>query len=162
MKEIKLINGKFTQVDDEDFEYLNQWRWSCKNKGTELYAQARIGTKVIAMHRVIMKCSIGDGKIIDHKDMNGLNNQKSNLRFATKAQNNANKKCQSNKVGGVVYLGVYRHITKNIRKPDAVFYTARIRTKHLGSFKTQLDAAKAYNEAAKKYHGEFARLNPTE
>lgn len=158
MKLIKLTQGKFAQVDDEDFEQLNKLRWTLNTVNVDgcikLYAKRndRIGGKQrqITMHRLIMGCIIGDGKMIDHKDGDGLNNQKHNLRFCTPAQNQQNKACKS--ISG--YLGVYKNGKawySKIRANGNVVY--------LGYFKDKESAAIAYNKAAILYYGEHSRLN---
>lgn len=168
MKEIQLTKGNVALIDDEDFELVSKYNWFSHKE----YAARTVrvnGEKItILMHRFIMGCVKGDGKMLDHKDGNGLNNQRSNLRFCTSSENQKNKKAW----GSSKYLGVSRH-TKNFKKYKksiAAFkdysYTnwkATIsingRPKHIGGFTNEIDAAKAYNEAALKYHGEFARLN---
>lgn len=105
--------------------------------------------KTIRMHQLII-----DGKPIDHKDGNGLNNQKSNLRKSTCQQNNFNVGLTSrNKTG---YKGVYK-----ATRYQGYIATIRFSGKliHGGSFKTAEEAALKYNELAKIYHGEFAWLN---
>lgn len=162
MKEIELTKGFFAQVDDEDFEQLNQFNWHARldiTKSNNCYAQRRDYSKqlkkpkMIKMHRVIM--GVTDPKIqIDHIDGNGLNNQKSNLRIASNAQNSYNSKKYKNSLSP--FKGVYFH--KATRKWSArlAFNKKRI---YLGEFETELEAARAYNVAAKQYFGEFARIN---
>ncbi len=162
MKEIKL--GKkdlFTLVDDEDYDYLNQFKWYAKKNRHTYYARrtlCRIGVKEkrITMHREIMGSS-GDFQI-DHINRNGLDNQRKNLRFCTNGQNQMNRKSS----GRSRYLGVYynqriykgriyEYIRANISVGKKIL--------SLGNFPTEKDAALAYNSAAQKYHGEFANLN---
>ena len=150
MKEIKLTKGFTAQVDDEDFEYLNQCKWNtCLTKTGHIYAGRTL--KTILMHRIIM--SAPTDKQVDHIDHNGLNNQKSNLRLCTNAQNSMNRI----PYGTSKYLGVYK--VKN-RKSS---FMSQIKVngvhKYLGCFKNEIDAAKSYDIAAKKYNGEFANLN---
>ncbi len=162
MKQIPLTKGQFALVDDEDFEYLNQWKWcAIKREGTHtFYAKRRVvinNDKItsIMMHRLIMKLS--DPKIIvDHKDRNGLNNQGDNLRLVTHSQSNINRGVYRNRTSE--YLGVYRRKDRKIN-PWHSKITINKWQKHLGSFSNEIDAAKAYNAAAIKYHGEFANLN---
>jgi hypothetical protein len=96
MKEIQLTQGQVALVDDEDYEYLSQWKWYARwNKSTQSYYAVRtVGTKpnqvTVRMHRFIMNTLIGMD--CDHKDHDTLNNQKHNLRNATKSQNSVNRK----------------------------------------------------------------------
>ena len=157
MKEIKLTKGKVALVDDEDYEYLNQWKWSahCSNSRTFIARRTEHmgkNSRTILMHRVIMNTP--NDMEVDHKDHNGLNNQKYNLRNCTQAQNAKNTLSW----GEVPFLGV------SIKRDRQYSYIqARICTNgkaiSLGTHKTFEDAARAYDEAAKKYHGEFANLN---
>lgn len=149
MKLIELTQGYSTKVDDEDYEYLNQFNWSAhKNRDGSVYARRKPGMdspyEVIHIHREIMDTP--DGLIVDHADHDPLNNQKSNLRNCTSGQNNANRVCYNNKSG---YKGVY------IRADISVDG----KTISLGTFSTAKEAAKAYDAAALKYFGEFANLN---
>jgi hypothetical protein len=155
-KEIELTQGKVAIVDDEDYEWLNQWHWYAAKYGKTFYAARNEGTfplkKTIYMHCVIMNTPAG--MRIDHKDLNGLNNTRNNLRNSTHAQNKQNAGKYSNNTSG--YKGVSWH--KRIEK-----YTAQIvvngKRINLGYFYDLKDAALAYDEAAKKYHGPFAKLN---
>ena len=155
MKEIKLTQDKIALVDDEDFEYLNQFKWYAGKSINTFYACRRLGKTEIRMHREIMKTQLENniGKLIDHKDGNGLNNQKNNLRTCTISENNKNRHTINNSSG---YLGV--SLSKRRKK-----WLAQIKNNkkviYLGYFKDKKDAAKAYNEAAIKYHGEFASPN---
>ena len=157
MKEIQLTQGKVALVDDEDFEYLNQWKWYANNMKGNFYATKAITVskckqKIISMHRLIMKPE--KGYVIDHIDGNSLNNQKNNLRICTHAENMRNSKIYSNNTSG--FKGVYWH--KQTAKWMAyISYNNKIT--HLGLFINPKDAARAYNEAAIKFHVEFAKLN---
>jgi hypothetical protein len=145
MKEIPLTKGLFTQVDDEDFEYLNQYHWRLGTKG---YAESDINGKTTGMHRLILNAP--KGSEVDHKDHNKLNNQKYNIRICTTSQNQQNKIPR----GTSKYLGV--KIVKGKIKAAIKVNNKYI---HLGTFKTEKQAAFVYDNAAKKYHGEFANLN---
>jgi hypothetical protein len=154
MKEIKLHNGMITRVSDDDFEQVNRFKWSARKNGNTWYVLRRdhsvSGDHRLGMHRQIM--SAGTGQIVDHIDGDGLNNQRENLRFCTKAENAKNRKAW----GRSRYLGVAWF--KRDSKWRAQIFQNKIH-KHLGYFDIEEDAAIAYNEAAKRIHGEFARLN---
>ena len=94
VKEIILSQGKVTLVDDEDFEYLNQWNWAAQPRPNTFYACRNMKLndgkyRFLQMHRVILNPK--QEVFIDHIDGNGLNNQKSNLRLCTSRQNTQNK-----------------------------------------------------------------------
>lgn len=157
MKEIKLTQGKVALVDDEDFEYFNQWKWYAAKGRRTFYAQRNgyneNGKYIIHMHREIL--GLTDPEIFcDHRDTDGLNNQKHNLRTATRTQNNANKK--SSKSSTSSFLGVSYHKSRNNWRATIFKDYKQI---HLGSFKTEIEAAKAYDKHALEIHGEFANLN---
>lgn len=155
--EIQLSKGMVALVDDEDFEWLNQFKWYAV-KGHNCYYAKRndySGDRqtTVKMHRAIL--GLTDPKVIvDHKDHNGLNNRRNNIRECTRSQNMSNK--TSHKNSNSKYLGVSFH--KGIQK-----FTARIQSNkkliNIGVYNTELDAAIAYNQSALKHHGEFANLN---
>lgn len=153
MKEIKLTQGKVALVDDEDFEWINQWKWYAQKRNNGLTAARRDGKKIVSMHRVIMgvtDCNL----FIDHKNHDILDNRRDNLRICTKAQNNCN--IRSHRGSTSKYLGVCwcRRSRKWISsiKSNGIIYK-------LGYFKSEKEAAIAYNNKALKLHGEFANLN---
>lgn len=155
MKEIKLTRGFVTQVDDEDYEWLNNRKWHAhtvkKNSSSYTKAQRRESGKVVIMSRYIL--SVHDPKVIvDHIDRNPLNNQKSNLRICSYRQNNMNGRGW-NKLGikGVSFDARFNRYRAQI--------TVDRKKIHLGSFSSKEDAAVAYNKAAIKYFGVFANLN---
>jgi hypothetical protein len=154
-KEIKLTQGKTAIVDAEDFDFLNQFKWYYHNG----YARAKIGGKQILMHRLLLQA--GPNDILDHINGNGLDNRKENLRFANKTFNKANEKLRGdNKTG---FKGVYM-------KKDSPYRHKKWAAKigfmghqiHIGYFYNKEEAARAYNEMARKLFGEFALLNQIE
>jgi hypothetical protein len=159
MKEIKLTRNKVALVDDEDFDYLNQFKWCVrKRKNSTIYyafRSKRIAGKktVIHMHRVILGLE-DPGIICDHKDHNGLNNQKYNLREANYSQNNSNRTSRKN--SSSKYLGVSWN--KQQGKWHAQIKKGLLRI-HLGYFECEIEAAKAYNLKAAEIHGEYSNLN---
>lgn len=156
MKQIELTRGKFAIVDDTDFEWLYQWKWIAVKGRNTFYAVRGEGIfpfrKLVFMHRVIMNTP--DGMETDHQDHNGLNNQRYNLRNCTRMQNSQNQKIFSNNTSG--YKGVTWE--KHIEKWRVRITINRTRI-HLGYFSTAKDAGHAYDVAAKKYFGEFAKIN---
>lgn len=157
MKQIPLTRGKFAIVDDEDFDWLSQWKWYARKSRNTFYAERHISREndkriTIRMHREV--CGTPPRMETDHRDGDGLNNCRSNLRVATQSQNNANQRklrSASSKYKGVWRDGVRRKWEARIR--------VNYRKIFLGYFEGEEEAAKAYDKAAQKFFGEFARLN---
>jgi hypothetical protein len=153
-RRIKLTKDKYAIVDAEDYEKLAQDDWHLYvSKSKNYYAFRYEDGKFIKMHRVIMNAPAG--VFIDHRYGNGLDNRKINLRIATIAQNQYNRRKTSRKTTSK-YKGVF--FKKDMNKYCATICLKGKRT-HLGYFDNEIDAAKAYDEAAKKLFGEFAALN---
>jgi len=151
MKQIPLNKGKFALVDDEDFDTLSQKKWFVSTDGYAVRQDTKNGAHLhVRMHRVIVNAP--SAMQVDHADGNRLNNQKSNLRLATKADNMRNRKMQRNNTSG--YRGVFKAGSK---WASAICFENRLI--NLGYFTDILDAARAYNEKARELFGEFARLN---
>lgn len=154
-KQIALSKNKgFALVDDDDFDYINQWNWHLSIVKRKLYAKRfdySTGKRVsISMHATIL--GKVDGFEIDHKDGDGLNNQRSNLRYSTHVQNIRNRKIGINNKTG--YKGVTLHRGK-IRAQ--IGYERHYI--HIGYFETFEEAAKAYDNKAIELFGEFAMTN---
>ncbi len=147
-KQITLTQGKVAIVDDGDFEFLNQWKWFY-HQG---YAVRNIGKKYLHMHRLL--ANTPNGKETDHKDGNTLNNTRRNLRICSTRQNSMNRISRKN--SSSKFKGVTWHCGD--RKWQAQI-TLKSKLLYLGSFITEKAAALAYNIAAKKYFGRFAKLN---
>jgi len=166
MKEIKLSISKygqfFTKVDDEDFEYLNQFKWYPLKKRDNYYAvrgnyvgkiNGKYKTIMVRMSRLIM--NINDPKIlIDHEDHDTLNNQKNNLRKCNTSQNCSNQRPAKGKTSA--YLGVSWHKKNKKWEASAGNNGKKI---YIGIFETEVEAAIAYNQRATELHAEFANLN---
>ena len=151
-KFIPLIRGGFAIVDADDYEKLAQYRWYCYHWGNSTYAFRRKAGRKIYMHREILKGP--KGKVVDHKDGNGLNNRRNNLRLCTKAQNAWNSRpvpnCSSK------YKGVSWDKRGKKWRAGIKYNGRRI---NIARFEDEVEAAKAYDRKAKELFGEFAYLN---
>ena len=164
--EIPLTQGLVALVDDGDYERcasVGKWRAASPN-GTHFYAihntSRASGQKrtTIQMHRLILDAS--RGTVVDHISGDGLDNRRSNLRLCTHAQNSQNRKPW--KGSSSRFLGVYLQKTAVRYGCKRVWAAAigRYPTKrHLGTFETEVEAALAYDCAAREWYGEFARPN---
>ncbi len=150
MKTIKLSQGKRTMVDDVYFDWLNQWKWFFNGRYAVRTPHKLRGSKVIRMHRVITKVS--DDMEVDHINGDKLDNRLINLRICTHSENCKNMKIYNTNTTG--YKGVSRRGNS---------WRSRIRVDGklilLGTYDTPEKAAIAYNDAAIRHHGRFARLN---
>lgn len=161
MKTIPLTKGLVGLVDDEDFERVNQYKWTTAYSKALGIAYAQRSVKIngkwthVLLHRVIMNAK--KGQRIDHADGNGVNNQKYNLRLCTPAENQRNVKCHRDNVSGFKGVKPNRNSRRN---PWSSFIFVNGRTKYLGCYPSRIDAAIAYNIAAIGNFKEFARLNP--
>jgi len=153
MKEIQLINNKgIALVDDSDFEWLNKYSWY-NNVG---YARSfsNINNKIIRKYMHHFLINKIKGYEIDHIDGNRLNNQKENLRLVTRSQNNMNNSKRNNTSSK--FKGVYFDKERNKWSVEIHLNNKKI---FLGRFKSEIDAAKVYNEKAKELFKEYANLN---
>lgn len=152
MKRIPLgKTGKYTLVDDTDFDWLNQFTWFLTAGRANRNVWPIDNDEPTSMSRLIMGCKRGDGILVDHKDGNRLNNQRYNLRRATVAQNCQNSKKRSKK-------SVYKGVRAKKKRWEARI-TCNGKAIRIGTYPTEIEAAYAYDKAALEYHGEFARLN---
>ena len=156
-KEISLTQGQVALVDDFDFEFLNQWKWYAQKDQRTFYARRWAGCAggkqiVVRMHNLILPSPVGFET--DHRDRNGLNNQRHNLRSVRHVSNTVNQRIRrDNKTG---FKGV------SFRKETGVFRAVisfERRSLSLGQSETAVGAAKLYDAAAKRLYGEFAYLN---
>lgn len=158
-RKIKLACGKneaqnkYALVNPEDYESLSRYYWQpYERENNRCYAVRLDNGRIIYMHRIITNAPAG--KVVHHEDGNGLNNTKENLQIVTVAENNRCRRMF--KPASSKYRGVF--FEKKSKKWRASVKHIGI-THHLGSFENEEDAARAYDEAAKIYHGEYAVLN---
>lgn len=149
--------GLSVAVSDEDFDFLNQWKWQRNSRGYARRTAKCAGRpdRTELMHRVV-GARMGLPGEIDHKNRDRLDCQRSNLRRATRSGNNANTGLKASNTSGLKGVRCERR-TKRAK------WTARITVDrkeiHLGTFATAAEAAAAYDRAAEHYFGEYALLN---
>jgi len=146
---IALTKGKYAIVDAADYQWLSQYTWHATCARGRYYAATVVNGKSISMHRMIMNPPAG--QVTDHMDHNGLDNRRTNLRNCSPEDNRHNTRPRSK---SSPYIGVTRCGDK---------YHAKItyQGQHifLGSYGTAIEAARARDAAALKYHGPYAYLN---
>lgn len=135
--------------DDCDLELICSFKWRCVFEHSQWYAVSSNGIK---MHRLLLDCP--KNMVIDHINGNGLDNRRSNLRICTIGENLRNHKLKNNNTSG--FIGIHKmKSTCNYQS----YININGEKHYCGTFKNIQDAIIARNEAAKKYHGEFAVLN---
>lgn len=156
MKKIPLNHGKFAMVDDADYEAVSQFTWHAKRARHKFCAARKIilSTGKPTTQRLHQFLLPGVPRI-DHRDGDGLNNQRENLRPATHTQNQQGHRHKwagaTSQYRGVSWTRKYRVWVASIK--------ANRKKIHIGHFHNEIDAAKAYDSAARKYFGEFASPN---
>lgn len=157
MIEISLTRGLVALLDDEDAD-LADLKWMADAAGyaaRNTFMRGGVKIRRLLMHRVIVERIIGRPLLfreyVDHRNKNTTDNRRTNLRIAGTSRNQANRKPN----GERPYKGVHQHTNGRWRarvKVDGI-------THHLGYFDTLEEAARAYDEGAKRFFGEFAQLN---
>lgn len=164
MIEVLLSRGKVALIDDCDAALADR-KWSAKEDGDTFYAHCTVrrgaeddSRTTVLLHRLVMSRVLGrdllPSEIVDHRDGDGLNNTRENLRLAERWQNAVNSKTPRHNKSG--FKGVWWR--KSTRKWVGLI-TANKRRVWLGQFDTPEEAARAYDAAARTLHGEFARFN---
>ena len=165
MKSIPLTHGKHALVDDVDYGYVSRYKWRAMpiprvRMDTVWYAvrtdrNASGDKTTVYMHRVVMQLAEHSSLTgFDHRDGNGLNNQRDNLRPCNQTQNNANKRKQAGRTSG--FKGVSWSAERGNWEAYLRFKGKRVLASR---FDSEASAAVAYDVAAQNYFGEFARLN---
>lgn len=150
---IPLTKGKYAIVDEDDFDRVNQFIWAANFSSPITYARTRGQGKLNAMHRMVMNAN-DPNTVVDHIDHNGLNNRKSNLRICSQSNNCMNTRSRKNstsKYKGVCMTCYSKKWVASIRIDG--------KSKVLGYFESEIEAAKAYDAKAIELHGEYAHLN---
>ena len=158
-RRIALTKGKYAIVDQDDYYWLSEYKWYASRDFNKFYA-IRTGPnrngksgKTIRMHREVAKTP--HGMECDHINGDSLDNRKANLRSATHLQNSWNRK-KSQRIGYSKYKGIT--FDKASQKWMTMICVDGRRI-FLGTFEDEIQAVKAYDKAAKKHFGEFAKLN---
>lgn len=152
MRQIPLTLGYVALVDDEDYDrVMAAGKWHARPDRKSTYARRTIGTN--GRRRNVYLHSVLTGwPLVDHANGNGLDNRRANLRPATNAENQRNRPVQANNTSGFKGVGLHRGKWRAQIKLDG-------KRRHLGYFATPDEAGRAYDDAARELHGEFARLN---
>lgn len=156
MKEIPLTRGKVALVDDEDYAELAKHKWFADENNGGYYAGRNVPCpdgkrRKVFMHRLILGLVRGDGKQADHINHNGLDNRRKNLRVCTAQQNRFNKRVLK---GSSKYKGV-----TSVKGKWKARICHNYKTTHIGTYKTQVEAAQAYDAKAHQLFREFALTN---
>lgn len=152
IKLIPLTKGHTAIVDATDYDWLNQWNWTVFETRGLFYAYRKCMKRQIFMHRFIFDAK--ESEDVDHKDHDGLNNRRNNLRSCVQAQNGCNRGAPKTNTSG--FKGVC--FNKEAGKWQANIQSNK-KQNHLGLYATREDAARAYDAAARELHGEFAFQN---
>lgn len=159
-KSIPLSRGLTTIVDDQDYEKLSKYKWSAqpmRKKGIGWYAvrtaKDSCGKYItVRMHRAILNMPLG--ATTDHKNGDGLDNRRANLRVCNSIQNACNREKSRNTSSR------FKGVTWDKLRQKWAAQVVRKGKKHfLGRFIDECQAAQAYNEYVSTHYGEFARLN---
>lgn len=149
---IPLTKGLTAIVDEDDYTFLNSFKWCASNSGSSHYAQTRTKDGLVFMHHLVAGMALVG--MIDHLDQNTMNNTKANLRVVTASVNQQNHKMQKNNTTG--YYGV---TFDKVNKKYRAMIHVNSKAIPLGRHQTAIDAALDYDAAALTHFGPNARLN---
>jgi len=148
LAQIQLKDGRYTTIDVTDLPLVAHRYWWAREGGFTTYAQSNRG---LTLHQLLLGPPPAPGLEIDHIDGDGLNNQRSNLRWGTRSQNHANRRQKRGKK-----TSPYKGVKK---KEGRHKWEAYIQHDYLGYYDTEEEAARAYDAAAFQRWGEYAKLN---
>jgi len=151
--EVKLTQGLVTIIDAEDLELVSQFKWYARRDAHTNYAVRGRGKSRLILHRFLLNAP--DELQVDHRNHNGLDNRRVNLRLCTRSQNGGNR--QKPKGCSSEYKGVSKFHDGRAKPWNTVMTVGNKR--HTRSFSTEIEAALWYDEMAKEHYGEFANLN---
>lgn len=160
VRELPLTRGKVALVDECDWDSVSRYKWQAMPGAGGLWYAYHVfwsngKSKHLSLHLFLLGLGGGRNPLVDHKNRNGLDCRRDNLRIATHSQNLTNSRRPSRNTSG--YKGVVRN--KQIQAPWSAQIRKDCKRYYLGAYKTKLEAALAYDRAAKELHGEFAALN---
>ena len=156
---IRMAQPRYAKVDPADYKRLRGYEWLTRKGKNSFYARRHVpGSKgrkesLIYMHQEVIQ--VPAGMVIDHINHDGMDNRRANVRAATYSQNLYHRKKRSGAMYSK-YKGVHWH---KLHNKWAARITFEKKTIDLGYFLSEINAARAYDDAAKIYHGEFASLN---
>lgn len=145
---------KLAVIDELDVAAISPYRWYCDGNPTRNTLYVRRSGDGVRMHRFL--ASAAPSEKVDHRDGDGLNNRRYNLRSTSQIGNSRNISKQRGRISR------FKGVTKNKLRWRARIGTSGVRggpRLHIGSFRTEQEAAMAYDDAARKHFGEFAALN---
>lgn len=155
-KLIPLTQGHHAIVDDDDYDFLMQWKWFSGKRGYVLRKAPGHNTQTLCMHRVVMGLEPSDPRRVDHINRNTADNRRCNLRLVTIRLNSLNRVGTKTARSYSHYKGVTFHKRQNKWQAQLFVDGKQL---YLGKFESEHEAAVAYNAAAQKHFGEYAFLN---
>lgn len=140
-------------IDKEDLPILRAHKWFCRRRGKNVYLESRTPKGNISFHREVMGLTFGDGKMVDHINMNGLDNRRINLRLTNRTENARNRGIPANNTSG--YKGV--SLIKSINRYQ-VTVCVDGKNYNLGRYETAEEAAKMYKDVVTEIDPEHWRV----